>query len=408
MVLTRRSFLDVCGKSAIAAASSPLWLDSSLLHAQHREKSAPFLAVFFLRGGADGLHLVPPTGDRLYASSRQHLALRETLPFATGFGLHPELAPLQDLVERDELAVVHACGSPEINRSHFEAQDHVEAGELGPLRLRSGWLARGLGGAGTTSPFALMALAAQLPMTLHGSGSFAIGEPDEFGLPTASPAARRALAADYAAQTDPALSRAGTRALDALDEVEKRLGKPPLGNHRSRAKGRRQRHKRGGQLAQKVDNLLRLEASGLPVRAVFLESNSWDTHQNQGTESGSMANSIRDLSTALANLANGLRGKREWTALVHTEFGRTVRPNGSRGSDHGHGSLALLAGSRVRGGLHGDWPGLAESKLTEGRDLAVTADYRSVAWEVLRAHLGEPPPPTTFPGFEPSSLSLFA
>ena len=143
------------------------------------------------------------------------------------------------------------------------------------------------------------------------------------------------------------------------------------------------------------------------MRAVYIESTSWDTHQNQGIETGSMANSIRDLSHALKSLSDGLRGRRAWLALVHTEFGRTVRPNGSRGSDHGHASLALVAGPGVRPGLHGNWPGLASANLTEGRDLAVTTDYRSVAWEVLQQHLGEPPPRPTFPGFQPQALGLF-
>ena len=119
-----------------------------------------------------------------------------------------------------------------------------------------------------------------------------------------------------------------------------------------------------------------------------------------------MANSVRDLATAIQQLADGLEGRREWSLLVHTEFGRTVAPNGSRGSDHGHGSVALVAGSRVRGGLYGDWPGLGAANLTEGRDLAVTTDYRSVAGEVLRGHLGEAPPEDTFPGLQRSPLGL--
>ena len=403
MGLTRRSFLDASGKGLLAAATAPLWFDASFTRALERGERAPFLAVVFLRGAADGLHLVPPIGDRLYASTRGTLALHETIPFVKGFGLHPEMAPLQSLVDRDQFAVVHACGSPEINRSHFEAQDRVEAGEVGRRSSNSGWLARGLGDAGGTSPFASLALTSQLPLSMRGAGGFAIGEPQDFGLPGASPSAREALLRDYANEPDPNFSRAGTRALEALNEYEQRMGRPKGGRRRPE---RGKRVRRGGQLAHQVENLLQIEASGLPVRAVFLETSSWDTHQNQGTEKGSMANAVRDLATAIQKLSKGLEGRREWLLMVHTEFGRTVAPNGSRGSDHGHGSVALVAGTRVRGGLYGDWPGLRGADLSEGRDLAVTTDYRCVASEVLRGHLGQAPPGDTFPGFQASPLGL--
>ncbi len=403
MGLTRRGFLDAGAKGVLAAATAPLWLDTSLARALQRGERPPLLAVVFLRGAADGLHVVPPIGDRLYASTRKTLALRETLPFVKGFGLHPEMAPLRPLIERNRLAVVHACGSPEINRSHFEAQDRVEAGEVGRRNTNSGWLARGLSDAGEPSPFASLALTSQLPLSMHGAGGFAIDEPEDFGLPGASRRAREALHRDYASDPDPVFSRSGARALEALDEYEQRMGRPQGTGPRSQ-QGKRRR--RGGKLAHQVDNLLRIEASGLPVRAVFLETSSWDTHQNQGTEKGSMANALHDLATAIEKLSEGLQERREWLLMVHTEFGRTVAPNGSRGSDHGHGSVALVAGTRVRGGLYGDWPGLRQADLSEGRDLAVTTDYRSVAWEVLRGHLGQAPPRETFPGFEASPLGL--
>jgi len=412
--LTRRSFLDLGARGLAAASLAPLWLDGAVAQALGRSERPPFLAVIFLRGAADGLHLVPPTGDRNYARARASLALEKSLPFATGFGLHPRLEALQPLVEAGHLAAIHACGSPRVNRSHFEAQDLVEAGEGDSPRLHSGWLARGLRRERESNPFASVALTSMRPLSLAGSGSFALADAGDFGLPGASDEARRRLALDYGSEPDRDLSRSGTLALEALAEFESKVarnfrehsfGERNFGERRGGPRHRR-RGRRGGELTHRVSELLSLEAAGLPIDTAFLESDGWDTHQNQGTEKGQMANHIADLGTAIADLAAGLEGRREWQVFVHTEFGRTVAPNGSRGSDHGHGSVALVAGSRVRGGVYGDWPGLRERDLSEGRDLKVTSDYRSVAWEVLKGHLGATPPPDTFPGFRPQALGF--
>jgi uncharacterized protein (DUF1501 family) len=159
-------------------------------------------------------------------------------------------------------------------------------------------------------------------------------------------------------------------------------------------------------LKASAGHVVALERAGLPIRAIFLESSGWDTHLNQGTESGAMARAIDDLAGAVAHLSDEMAGRRDLLVVVMTEFGRTVRANGSRGSDHGHGSVMFVAGPRVRGGVYGDWPGLSEDRLYQGRDLPVTTDYRSVLWEVLRAHLGSAPPTDTFPGFEPETLGM--
>jgi len=270
----------------------------------------------------------------------------------------------------------------------------MEAGAPEARPPRDGWLARGLGTRAREDPFAALAIASRLPLTLRGSGGFALGE--GFGLAGAGARARRELAALYAGRGGPdPVAQAGRRALAALAEYE-RVG--PAAPRERRA---------GARIAPSADEVLRLERAGLPLRAVFLESGGWDTHIHQGAESGALAVWIRDLAEGMRKLADGLRGRRDWRLVVMTEFGRTVRPNGSRGTDHGHGSLMLLAGSRLRGGVHGDWRGLAESALYEGRDLPVTTDWRSVLHEVLTAQLGRPPPRATFPGFAPQTLGLF-
>ncbi len=421
MGVTRRGFLRAGGLSLLASACAPTSLPAAAPGLPSRASAAggdrrtvatstrayvgapgdPLLVTVFLRGGADGLHLVPPFGDRGYERLRGSLSLSQTLPFAKGFGLHPELAALEPLVERGELAVVHAVGSPHPTRSHFEAQDFMEWGRPGAIRTKDGWLARALRDVAGENAFASLALTSRLPLTLRGSDAFAIDDPGRFGIPGASRGARAALVQMYAASGGDPVGSAGSRALDALAEVERLTGR--------RAAGRRRPTRRAGaQLSAAVEQLVALEAAGLPLRAVFLESSGWDTHQGQGTTSGAMARAVRDLGEAIARLRTASEGRSDWLIVVMTEFGRTVRPNGSRGTDHGHGSVMLVAGARVRGGLYGDWPGLDESRLYEGRDLPVTTDYRSVLTEVLRAHLGAPPPPDTFPDFAPTGLGLVA
>jgi len=392
MGLTRRRLLKL-GSLSLLAAPWAGW-------ARAAPAGAPLLVVIFLRGGADGLHLVPPVGDRAYASARGSLALADVLPFVAGFGLHPELAPLAPLLARGELAVVHAVGSPHATRSHFEAQDFMEVGATETTHVRGGWLARALGGI-RQEPFGSLALAPTLPLTLRGAGAFAMSDVASFGLPGVRGPVREALAGLYsAAAHDPAVA-AGRRALAALDELERRVGSG-VGRGRLRRPGRA-----GTRIEASVDELLRLERAGLGIEAAFLESGGWDTHIRQGVEGGAMADWIADLARGMARLDSALVGRRELRVVVMTEFGRTVRPNGSGGSDHGHGSVMLVAGRGVRGGLHGDWQGLREGDLHEGRDLPVTTDWRTPLHELLTAHLGGAPPRGTFPDFEPGALGLF-
>jgi uncharacterized protein (DUF1501 family) len=393
MGLTRRRFLRdgglgvflACARPGLALGGEPAALPPD----------APLLVVILLRGGADGLHLVPPVGDAAYAGLRGALALSDTLPFATGFGLHEELAPLLPLVERGELAAVLCAGSPHPTRSHFEAQDFLEAGEPGATTRHDGWLARGLRGA-LPSPFAALAIAPELPLSLRGSGSFAMADVDAFGIPGADRGERAALARLYDEGDDP-VSRTGRQALAALAEFERRMGP-------GRPRFLRRPSLAGYRLAEGAEQVLRLERAGIPLEAVFLESGGWDTHVRQA---GAMAVAMRDLAQAIAALDAGLRERRALRLVALSEFGRTVRPNGSGGTDHGHGGVVLVAGAGVRGGIHGDWRGLEERWLHEGRDLPVSADWRSVLHEVLAAHLRARPPADTFPGFEPRAIGVF-
>lgn len=398
MVLTRRRFLEL-GGMALAAAGGALWLSPRRALGAGGEQ-VPLLVVIFLRGGADGLHLVPPVGDRGYVRLRGALAVSKPLRFCDGFGLHPALAALEPIVARGELAAVHAVGSSDRSRSHFEAQDLMEVADPSGVESDAGWLARALADAASATLFGRLALSNALPLSLYGSGAFAIPDPARFGLDGASEEVHRVLAARYAAAGGDPLAAAGRLAFEALGEYRKRMSGAASDSFTVTLPGPRGGRGRRGDppLPQRVQQLLALERSGLPLRAVTLECHGWDTHQRQGTDQGAMARPLQELGQGLALLAEGLRGRRDWLAVAMTEFGRTVRPNGSQGTDHGHGSALLVAGPRVRKGVHGRWPGLDEGSLHEGRDLAVANDYRQVLHEVLTAHLGAAPPPRTFPG----------
>ncbi len=396
MVLTRRDFVR---SGLLAAGTLPIWYASGPLRAASARKGEPLLVVIFQRGGADGLHLAPPLGDPGYAKLRGKLALSDALPFDGKFRLHPSLARLEPLVAARQLALVPAAGSPDPSRSHFAAQDSIEAGEPGSRRIVDGWLARALRAADPGGAFASLALTDALPVTLRGSGAFAISDPRQFGVPGASDRALAAVEAAYSGPGGDVFRDSGRLALDALSDYRQRTGyRAPRGF------GRPVRP----QLEARARALVDLERTGLPIRAVMLESSGWDTHLRQGTDRGTMAGPLADLAAGMALLYEGLAERRDLLIVVMTEFGRTVRPNGSGGSDHGHGSALLVAGPRVRGGVHGDWPGLEPHRLWEGRDLPVANDYRHVLSEVLQAHLGRPVPEAAFPGFEARRLGLIA
>ncbi len=395
LTLSRREFLRAAGV-ALAATGASLWLAPRA--GAGADSGEPLFVVVFLRGGADGLHLVPPTGDPSYTRLRGALAISNAAPFVPGFGLHPELAPLAPLAASGELAVIHAAGLPSPTRSHFEAQDLMELGVVETGGAHDGWLGRALGPtlAHAGSAFGAVALGPELPLGLRGSSALSLADPARIAAGFARPGVREGLSARYAGGDD-LVRRAGRGALAAAAELMRvfpAASAPGSARPRQGQPGGR----RGGGLglAAQTRTLGTLLDAAVPVRAAWLESTGWDSHVGQG-RGGALTAALRDLGAALPALADTLR-RRGGTALVMTEFGRTARPNGSGGTDHGHGSALLVVGPRVRGGVQGDWPGLAG--LHEDRDLPVTNDWRDVAAALLRAQLGAPPA-GTFPGFDP-------
>ncbi len=398
MALTRRDFLIGGSAGLLATSCTPVWIDSQL-ESRERRYGSPLLVVIFLRGGADGLHLVAPLRDPHYSALRGTLALPEILSFTDGFGFHPAFQPLLPSLNEGRVAVVHAAGSPHATRSHFLAQDHMDLGGLDLSHDRKGWLTRLLESADSDAYFTRLSLSHHPPLAYRGSPAFSIDNVARFGRLAASKHAQQVLRTIYGFTDDDPARVAGEIALNASREFK--IKKAMLGDSLETPKGLRPRSIRG-----RVDSLIKLERAGIALRAVFLDVAGWDTHVGQGGIDGRMARSIGDLAEGMQALSDAFRERRELVTVVMTEFGRTVHVNGSGGTDHGHGSVMMVMGNAVRGGVYGAWNGLESDALYQRRDLPVLTDFRSVLSEVARAHLGQPPPVDLFPSFTPQSLGL--
>ena len=383
-----------------------------------RRKTFVFL---FLRGALDGLHAVVPFGEARLAQLRPGLLLpppkaqgaerksetqQPLLDLGVpGFGLHPALSPLLPCWREGSLAIVHAVGSPDPTRSHFDAQDMLELGTPGVKGTPDGWLARAIGALpppARRTPLDAVAVAARLPRALQGDDdALAFASVDQLRLrPLAGgpggdrgrEQSRDAFEALYAKSSDPTLARAGNEAFAALELLDRKLGRnaPPPANGAVYPNGGL-----GASLRQ-LAQLIKAEV-GLRVGCADAQA-TWDTHAGQP---GTLQRSLADLGQGLAAFRTDL-GEHfgDVTLVAATEFGRTVRQNGALGTDHGHGSVAFVLGGNVNGGrIHGRWPGLADDALYEQRDLAVTTDLRSVLAAAAQARLGRFDVRRVFPGF---------
>ncbi|MCR6632800.1 MAG: DUF1501 domain-containing protein [Magnetospirillum sp.] len=336
------------------------------------------LVVVLLRGGLDGLHAVPPIRDPDYAQARGSLALPEgeVLPLEAPFALHPALAPLLPYWQGSELAIVHAVASPYRERSHFDGQDMLEGGGTRPHELSDGWLNRALDSLGAGRGVAL-AVAQGLPLILRGATPASSWAPSPLpGLPAGLV---EKVAALYAG--DALLATAFEEGVQAnVTAGEAMADEPPV----------RGRLRDFPALAHAAGHLL---AAAEGPRVAVLELGGWDTHAGQGLTQGRMADSLARLAGGLDALAKALGPAwRDAVVVAVSEFGRTVAANGTGGSDHGTGGVALVMGGRVAGGaVLGQWPGLAPNALYQGRDLRPTTDLRAVLKAVLRDHLGVGP-----------------
>jgi uncharacterized protein (DUF1501 family) len=363
----------------------------------------------FQRGAADGLNIVVPFAEPNYYRMRPSIAIPQpkrgggdaAIDLDGFFGLHPSLAPLEPLFHKNQLAIVHAAGSPDPTRSHFDAQDYMESGTPGIKSTEDGWLDRA---AGTIpeekpSPFRAVAMGPNLPRMLQGkTGAIAVPDLRQFKVQSQSPAMANVVEggfeAMYAQTVDHALHGTGTETFEAIDLLRKvDPSKFPPENGADYPKNPI------GQRLQQIGVMIKAD---IGVEVMFLDCGGWDNHVNEGGTQGQLANLLRDLGQSLAAFHQDM-GDRMGDIVVVTmsEFGRTAKENGNRGTDHGHANCMLVMGGRVKGGrVYGKWPGLNEHQLNEGRDLALTTDFRSVVGEILVRHLDVKDLGPVFPGFD--------
>jgi uncharacterized protein (DUF1501 family) len=413
MMLTRRALL-LGGACALAAtAGPPRFLTRAAGAAEARGK---ILVALFQRGAVDGLSMVVPHADPAYYAARPSIALPRPRRADTAaavdldgfFALHPALAPLQPLWDARTLAIVPACGSPDVTRSHFDAQDYMESGTPGVKSTPDGWLGRAAGAlpAGG-SPFRTVALGARLPRVLRGdAGALALTSLERFDVRAAGApgVSQRGFESLYREGVADLLHGTGRETFEAV-KMLKSAGATRL----APANGADYPRGRFGESLRQIAQLIRADVG---LRIAFADVEGWDTHVGQGAEQGQLANRLRDFGAALAAFARDL-GDRMADVLVLTmsEFGRTVSENGNRGTDHGHATTMMVMGADVRGGrIIGGWPGLAMEQRFEGRDLAVTTDFRTLFHQVATHHLALPAAAPLFPGWTipPRTLGLFA
>jgi uncharacterized protein (DUF1501 family) len=317
------------------------------------------------------------------------------------FGLHPSLASFQPLWQQRHLAIVHAAGSPDATRSHFDAQDFMEAGTPGVKSTEDGWLNRSLHNLPLQqqkSAFQAIAMGPSIPRILSGiEPSIAMNNINDFsvGGKSAKPSpAASAFEAMYNNSVDAVLHGTGEETFDAvkmLKAADPSKYKPAAGADYPK-----------GRFGDSLRQLAQLIKANLNVQVAFADIGGWDHHVNEGATEGQIANVLKEFSQSISAFWTDLGDLGEDTVVVTmSEFGRTARENGNRGTDHGHANVMFVLGGPVKGGkVYGRWPGLAQSQLYEGRDLALTTDFRQVVGEAVARHMGNKNLANVFPGYD--------
>ena len=368
------------------------------------------LVVVLLRGAVDGLNVIVPHGEAAYYDARPTIAVPQpgrdggALDLDGHFGMHPAMAALLPQWRDGTLAFVPASGSPDTTRSHFDAQDYMESGTPGKKSTSDGWMNRLLKElpVARTSTTAL-SFGPTLPRIFAGPLDVAtvpLGKAASAAIPLDRPLINAAF--DQLYTGDYTLSRAYREGLESHKKVMKELQSDMMAADNGAPSP--------VTFGEDTAHLARLIKQDPNVNLAFFALGGWDTHVNQGNAEGQLANRLRPLADGLASLADGLgKGYQDTVVVVMSEFGRTVHENGNRGTDHGHGNVMWVMGGGVAGGkVHGRWPGLETASLYEGRDLAVTTDFRSVIGSVLAGHLKLSPEQigAVLPGVPASDLAL--
>lgn len=406
----RRVFVKAGGLALVALGLDPIFLTRAAYAVSRGGGPADAkktLVCIFQRGAVDGLNMVVPHGDPFYYRERPRIAIPR--PGAAGgaldlnghFGLHPALAPLHPLYDNASLALVHAVGSPDSTRSHFDAQDYMESGTPGLKSTPDGWLNRFLSAQHARehqdTPFRGVAIGPQLPRALRGAApALAIDNLQAFGLRAPEPARDRLTQAFEELYQGSATGLVATSSAEAFEAV--RMLKAIDPERYQPANGAQYPP---GPLGRSLKQIAQLIKADLGLEIAFADVGGWDTHVNQGASEGQLAARLTEFGRSLAAFSQDL-GERmaDVVVLTMSEFGRTIAENGNGGTDHGHATAMFLLGGGVQGGkVYGDWPTLDPAKRFEGRDLAVTTDFRDLFAEVLTRHLGATDLPSVFPGF---------
>ncbi len=384
---TRRALLKGSALSLFGMGAAPAWLARAADGASARKK---ILVAVFQRGAMDGLNAVVPLGDKDYAALRPNLAIPrvEAIDLDGFFALNPALKSFKPLWDAKQLAILEATGSPDPTRSHFDAQDYMESGTPGVKSTRDGWLNRALPPATKATPLRAVSMGPTLARSLRGSvpavavnsiRSFRVEEKTYEGM--------------YAQSADAQLKGTGREMFEAvrmLEALQRQEYKPANGAAYP-----------NGKLGSSLKEIARLIKADAGLEVAFADMGGWDTHVNQP---GQLATLLTEFSNAIAAFHADLGSRMEDILLLTmSEFGRTARENGNRGTDHGHGSLMFALGAVNGGKVYGPWPGLGTDQLYERRDLAVTTDFRSVLTEAVTRQLGVKDAGSVFPGFAPAA-----
>ena len=392
-MLTRRYFLRSSALAVAGFGAAPSWLLRASGQTQDRRK---VLVAIFQRGAADGLNIVVPYFAKRYYDLRPSIAIAPpgksngAIDLDGRFGLHPALQPLKPLWDSGQLAIVEAAGSPDPTRSHFDAQDYMESGTPG-RPSSDGWLNRSLTPAGTgVSPMRAIAVTSQLPRTLRGNQpAVAVNNLEQFQVRDRDAAS--ILESMYATTSQASLMTSGKEAFDAVRMIESlnRSSYTPANGAQY-----------FGEFGRGLQQIARLIKSDVGVEAAFAEIGGWDHHTNEVPQ---LQGLLQQFANSLAAFARDMGDRMADIVLVTmSEFGRTVREDGTGGTDHGHGNVMMVLGGPVHGRkIYGRWPGLGPEQLFEERDLAVTTDFRDVLGELVERHLGRKSD-LVFPEYKPA------
>jgi uncharacterized protein (DUF1501 family) len=416
--MNRRAFMKSGAMALVTMGLSPSFLRRAAFGAEllggaaARGGRGKTLICLFQRGAADALNVLVPHGEQAYYRYRPTIAVPRPARDAAAaaidldgfFGLHPSLAPFKELWDRGLLAPIHAVGSPSSTRSHFDAQDYMESATPDRKGTRDGWLNRYLATRGTCeacaptapSPFQAVAMGAQTPRALAGPApTVAMSSLNDFTVRASNGDLERRIEALYRTGTADVVHAAGGEMFEAVRILKAANPQKYLPQH-----GAEYPRSPFGQHLRQIAQLIKADV-GLEI--AFADVGGWDTHVNQGAANGQLANRLTDFARSIGALVTDLGDRMaDVVILTMSEFGRTARQNGNGGTDHGHAGAMFVIGGGVKGGrtVLGRWPGLEAEQLYEGRDLALTTDFRSVFGEIVSKHLGGAKIDAVFPSFD--------